>query len=57
MEVTMWLAITGGILAGIVGLGALYDYVAKRRGERVSFGGAPGTASFTAQSEHNTLRP
>lgn len=28
----MFLAITGGILGGVVALGALYDYVARRHG-------------------------
>ena len=53
----MWLVIAGGILVGSIGLGALYDYVARRRGRDVSFGSAPGNPSFTAQSEHNSLLP
>jgi hypothetical protein len=32
----MFLAVTGGILAGAVALGALYDYIAKRHGKNVS---------------------
>jgi hypothetical protein len=51
----MWLAIVGGILVGSVGLGALYDHVAKRRGRNVSFGRSPGSPSPTAQSEHNSF--
>jgi hypothetical protein len=57
VEVPMWLVIAGGILVGSIGLGALYDHVARRRGRDVSFGSAPGNTSFTAQSEHNSLLP
>jgi hypothetical protein len=53
----MWLVIAGGVIVGSVGLGALYDYVAKRRGRNVSFGSSPGNPSHTAQSEHNSLMP
>jgi hypothetical protein len=52
----MGLAIVGGIIAGSVGLGALYDYVTKRRGRNVNrFGPAPGNPSHTAQNEHNSF--
>jgi hypothetical protein len=36
----MFLAITGGILAGGVALGAIYDFVSGRRGSRVAIGSA-----------------
>jgi hypothetical protein len=49
----MWLAIGGGVLVAAVGLGALYDYVARRRGRDVSFGSSSGSPTVTAQSEHN----
>jgi hypothetical protein len=55
MEVPMWLAIAGGILVGSVGLGALYDHVARRHGRNISFGRSPGNPSPTAQSEHNSF--
>jgi hypothetical protein len=32
----MFLAITGGVLVGGVGLAALYDYIAKKHGKNVS---------------------
>ncbi len=52
----MGLVIVGGVLAGSVGLGALYDYVTKRRGRNNSrFGRAPGNTSHTAQGEHNSF--
>ena len=52
----MGLVIVGGVLVGSVGLGALYDYVAKRRGRNVNrFGRTSGNPSRTAQSERNTL--
>ena len=52
----MGLVIVGGIVAGCVGLGALSDYVAKRRGRSFSrFGSSPGNPSHTAQSEHNSF--
>ena len=42
----MGLVIVGGILVGSVGLGVLYDFVAKRRGRNGSrFGGARGNPS------------
>jgi hypothetical protein len=53
----MWLIIAGGILVGSIGLGALYDYLARRRGRNASFGKAPGNPSFTAQSERSSLLP
>jgi hypothetical protein len=28
----MFLAVTGGILVGVVGIGAIYDFVARRHG-------------------------
>jgi hypothetical protein len=58
----MFLAIVGAALVGCVGLAALYDYVARRRGRNESFGG-PGEPSITAgpsitvQSEHNFPPP
>ena len=48
----MWLAIAGGIVVGCVGLAAVYDKVTQRRGKNATFGSAPGTASFTSQSDH-----
>ena len=52
----MGLVIVGGILVGSVGLGVLYDFVAKRRGRNGSrFGGAPGNPSQTAETEHNSF--
>jgi hypothetical protein len=52
----MGLAIVGGVLVGSVGLGALYDYITKRRGRTANrFGRTPGNPSHTAQSERNTL--
>jgi hypothetical protein len=52
----MGLAIVGGVIVGSIGLGALYDYVAKRRGRSFNrFGRSNGSPSHTAQSEHNTL--
>lgn len=32
----MLLAVTGGIILGAIGLGALYDYIAKRHGRNIS---------------------
>jgi hypothetical protein len=56
MEVPMGLIIVGGILVGSVGLGALYDFVAKRRGKNGGrFGRAPGNPSHTAETEHNSF--
>jgi hypothetical protein len=49
----MWLIIGGGVLVGAVSLGALYDYVARRRGRDGSFGGSTASPSVTAQIEHN----
>jgi hypothetical protein len=57
VEVPMFLVILGSALVGCVGLAALYDYVARRRGRNESFGSSGGTPSFTAQSERNSLRP
>ena len=52
----MGLIIVGGILVGSVGLGALYDFVAKRRGRNGGrFGRAPGNPSHTAETEHNSF--
>jgi hypothetical protein len=44
----MFLAITGGILVGGVGLAALYDFVARRHGRNVGVdrGGALGGQNF-----------
>jgi hypothetical protein len=53
MEISMWLIIAGGVIAGSVGLGALYDYRARRRGRDVSFGSSPSSPSLTAEGEHN----
>lgn len=53
----MFLVIAGAALVGCIGLAALYDYVARRRGRNESFGSSAGNPSFTAQSEHNPLRP
>jgi hypothetical protein len=53
MEISMWLIIAGGVIAGSVGLGALYDYRARRRGRDVSFGSSPASPSLTAEGEHN----
>jgi hypothetical protein len=44
----MFWAITGGILGGGVALAALYDYVAKRHGQRVSISAAGPTNSTGA---------
>jgi hypothetical protein len=58
----MFLAIVGAALVGCVGLAALYDYVARRRGRNESFGG-PGDPSITAgpsisaESQHNYSKP
>jgi hypothetical protein len=35
----MLFAIAGGVILGAIGLGALYDYRARRRGTRVSVSG------------------
>jgi hypothetical protein len=51
----MWLAIVGGVLVGSVGLGALYDHLARRRGRNVNVGSSPGNPSPTAQTEHNSF--
>jgi hypothetical protein len=51
----MWLVIAGGVLVGSVGLGALYDHVARRRRQDVSIGSGAGQPSHTAQSEHNSF--
>lgn len=53
----MFLVIVGAALVGCIGLGALYDYVARRRGRNERLGSSGGTPSFTAQSEHNSLGP
>ena len=53
----MFLVIVGAVLVGCIGLAALYDHVARRRGRNESFGSSSGSPSFTAQSEHNSLRP
>lgn len=53
----MFLVIVGAALVGCIGLAALYDYVARRRGRNESFGSSGGTPSFTAQSEHDSLNP
>jgi hypothetical protein len=58
----MLLIIVGAALVGCVGLGALYDYVARRRGRNESFG-SPGDPSITAspsigaQSQHDFSKP
>jgi hypothetical protein len=54
MEVTMWLVIVGGVLVGIVGIGAIFDLVARRHGRSSSFGGNTGSPTITAQTEHNS---
>jgi hypothetical protein len=48
----VWLAIAGGIVVVGVGLAAVYDKVTQRRGRNATFGSAPGTASFSSQSDH-----
>jgi len=53
----MWLVIVGGSIVGIIGLGAVYDHVVRRHGRSESFGGSPGSPSYPAQSEHNSLYP
>lgn len=53
----MFLAIVGAALVGCIGLAALYDYVARRRGRNESFGSSEGTPSFTAYSEHSLPPP
>jgi hypothetical protein len=56
----MFLVIVGAVLVGCIGLAALYDYVARRRGRNESFGSfasSGGTPSITAQSEHNFPPP
>ncbi len=53
----MWLVIAGGVVVGAVGLAAIYDYVAGRRGRNTSLGSSGGSASSTAQSERNSLLP
>jgi hypothetical protein len=53
----MFLVIVGAALVGCIGLAALYDRVARRRGRNESFGGVEGTPSFTAYSEHNYPNP
>jgi hypothetical protein len=62
VELAMFLVIVGAALVGCVGLGAVYDYVARRRGRNETFGssGDPSITappSFTAQSEHNYPHP
>ena len=58
----MFLVIVGAALVGCVGLGALYDYVARRRGRNESFGssGDPSMTappSMSALSQHDYGRP
>ena len=58
----MFLLIVGAALVGCVGLGALYDYVARRRGRNESFGssGDPSITappSISAQSQHGYTEP
>lgn len=58
----MFLVIVGAALVGCVGLAALYDYVARRRGRNESFGssGDPSitaSPSIGAQSQHNYSKP
>lgn len=57
VEVPMFLAIVGAALVGCIGLAALYDHFARRRGRNESFGSSEGTPSFTAYSEHNYPNP
>ena len=38
----MVFVIAGGVIAGAIGLAALYDYRARRRGSRVSVSGEEG---------------
>jgi hypothetical protein len=59
-EVQMFLVIVGAAIVGCIGLGALYDRVARRRGRNESFGSfgsSGGTPSVTAYSEHNYPNP
>ena len=58
----MFLVIVGAALVGCIGLGALYDHVARRRGRNESFGssGDPSITappSLSAQSQHNYSKP
>jgi hypothetical protein len=58
----MFLIIAGAALVGCVGLGALYDYIARRRGRNESFGssGDPSMTappSISAQAQHDYGRP
>ena len=50
----MWLVIVGGVLVGFVGIGAIFDHVARRRGRSSSFGSSAGSPTLTAQNEHNS---
>jgi hypothetical protein len=52
----MLLVIVGAALVGCIGLAALYDYVARRRGRNESFGSfgsSGGAPSISAQDQHN----
>ena len=47
MRLLVWLVIAGGVILGAIGLAALYDYRARRRGWRVS--------ASTEEAFHNRL--
>jgi hypothetical protein len=54
----MFLVIVGAVLVGCIGLAALYDHVARRRGRNESFGSSTGGSSTggpspTAEYEHD----
>jgi hypothetical protein len=53
----MFLVIVGAAIVGCIGLAALYDYVARRRGRNESFGSSGRTPSLTAQTEHDRPPP
>jgi len=54
----MFLVVVGAVLLGCIGLAALYDHVARRRGRNESFGSSTGgsstgSPSLAAQQQHD----